>query len=159
MSDERDTIARLADEVVPALIARLTNSQLGELEVRENGWRVRLRRPVADSADVPLPARPSTTSRTPSHSAPHAARSAPTPAAPDRAKGIATSPAVGYFAPRAGVEPGSKLRNGDVVGHVDVLGVKQEVVSPIDGALRGFEVESGQAVEYGQAIARVEAEA
>ncbi len=58
-----------------------------------------------------------------------------------------------------GVEIGSTLRSGDPLGYVDVLGVRQEVVSPIDGALRAFEVESGQAVEYGQLIARVEAEA
>jgi len=62
MSDDRDdvdgqvedraTIARLADEVVPQLIERLTKSSLGELEVRENGWRIRLRRPVADGASL-----------------------------------------------------------------------------------------------------------
>ena len=69
------------------------------------------------------------------------------------------SPAVGYFAPRSGIEVGSKLRSGDSLGHVDVLGVRQEVISPIDGALRSFEVASGQAVEYGQPLARVEAEA
>jgi biotin carboxyl carrier protein len=76
----------------------------------------------------------------------------------EASRGLIASPAVGYFAPRNGVEIGEKLRSGDLVGHVDVLGVRHEVVSPVDGALRGFEVESGQAVEFGQAIARVEAE-
>jgi hypothetical protein len=53
MTDERDQaaenralIARLSEEVVPSLIERLTNSELGELEVRESGWRIRLRRPL-----------------------------------------------------------------------------------------------------------------
>ncbi|MDQ3870875.1 MAG: hypothetical protein M3301_04570, partial [Chloroflexota bacterium] len=40
----RRHLARLADEVVPVLMARLEASGLAELEVRENGWRVRLRR-------------------------------------------------------------------------------------------------------------------
>jgi biotin carboxyl carrier protein len=77
----------------------------------------------------------------------------------DAMRGVVASPAVGYFAPRSGVEVGSKLRSGDLLGYVDVLGVRQDVVSPMDGALRSFEVESGQAVEFGQALARVEAEA
>ncbi len=37
-------IARLADELLPALIAKLATTQLGELEVREGDWHVRLRR-------------------------------------------------------------------------------------------------------------------
>jgi len=150
----RATIARLADEVVPILIERLTRSDLAELEVRENGWRVRLRRPLADGAAAAAPVAHS------SQRQPHPVMAPASSGGPREAlRGVVASPAVGYFAPRIGVEVGSKLRSGDPLGYVDVLGVRQEVVSPIDGALRGFEVESGQAVEYGQPIARVEAEA
>nr|MBA3891696.1 hypothetical protein [Gemmatimonadaceae bacterium] len=39
----RTRMDALADDVVPALIARLEASGLGELEVRQGGWRVRLR--------------------------------------------------------------------------------------------------------------------
>ncbi|HEY5520577.1 MAG TPA: biotin/lipoyl-containing protein [Candidatus Limnocylindrales bacterium] len=155
--DGRTTIARLVEHVVPELIERLTKSKLGELEVRENGWRVRLRKPLAE-AMAPPPA----ATRTPHpvmapgvHAASHAGVGAPR----DSARGIVASPAVGYFAPRRGIEVGASVRSGDLLGHVDVLGVRHEVVSPVDGALRTFEVESGQAVEYGQPIARVEAEA
>jgi acetyl-CoA carboxylase biotin carboxyl carrier protein len=153
-AQDRATIARLADEVVPALIERLAKSELGELEVREAGWRIMLRRPV-DGAAAPLrPVGPGT-----AHTAApggHAPVHAPPREAP---RGLVTSPAVGYFAPRGGVEPGAQLRSGDLIGHVDVLGVRHEVVSGVDGALKGFEVESGQAVEFGQPIARVEVEA
>ena len=38
-------IARIADDLLPALIAKLGSTQLGELEVREDDWHVRLRRP------------------------------------------------------------------------------------------------------------------
>ena len=38
-------IARLTDGLLPALIAKLGSTQLGELEVREGDWQVRLRRP------------------------------------------------------------------------------------------------------------------
>src|SRR3954470_17172646 len=43
-------IGRLSDELLPALIAKLGATGLGELEVRERGWRVRLRRPGGGSA-------------------------------------------------------------------------------------------------------------
>ena len=52
---------------------------------------------------------------------------------------------------------GSEVRRGDLVGHVDVLGVKHEIVAPVDGVLREIDVEPGQAIEYGQPLARVEA--
>ena len=162
MSEDRDTIARLADEVVPALIARLTKSDLGELEVRENGWRVRLRRPVSDaaaSARQPAPRHSATRQPHPVMATGATAGSGASSAPRDSSRGLVASPAVGYFAPRSGVEVGAKVRSGDLVGYIDVLGVRQDVVSPVDGALKVFEVESGQAVEYGQPIARVEAEA
>ena len=38
-------IARLTEELLPALIAKLGTTHLGELEVREGEWHVRLRRP------------------------------------------------------------------------------------------------------------------
>jgi biotin carboxyl carrier protein len=38
-------ISRLADELVPALAAKLSATGLGEIEVREGDWRLRVRRP------------------------------------------------------------------------------------------------------------------
>ncbi|MEP7359955.1 MAG: biotin/lipoyl-containing protein [Chloroflexota bacterium] len=151
-TDERATIAHLADEVVPALIERLSNSELGELEVRQDGWRVRLRRgtdgaiPTVQPAQTTMPHKPAAVA----HTADHAPRR-------DQPKGRVKSPAVGFFTLRDGVTVGSKVRSGDILGIVDVLGVRQEVVSPVDGVLKALEVESGQAVEFGQAIGRVEA--
>ncbi len=43
-------IDRLSGELLPALIAKLGATGLGELEVREGGWRVRLRRPADGSS-------------------------------------------------------------------------------------------------------------
>jgi acetyl-CoA carboxylase biotin carboxyl carrier protein len=143
-ADGHAMIARLADEVLPSLIQRITHSQLGELEVRENGWRIRLRRtlPATPAADVPADG------AAPSSIAQSAVQQPP--------PGTLTSPAVGYFTPASGFEIGAVVRNGDALGYVDVLGVRHDVVSPIDGVVRGLEVEVGQAVEYGQPIARVE---
>jgi hypothetical protein len=38
-------IDRLADELLPALAAKLAATGLGEIEVREDQWKVRIRRP------------------------------------------------------------------------------------------------------------------
>lgn len=169
---DRRTIARLADELLPTLIERLARSELGELEVREQGWRIRLRRPTApataDVAGMPaaagmlaaaagaIKARRADTS----HSAPMPMSSPPAADAgrADPLRGVVTSPAVGYFAPRDGVAVGGRLRSGDTIGHVDMLGVRHEVVSRVDGTLKAIEVEVGQAVEYGQPIARMVAD-
>ena len=39
-------IDRLADELVPALIAKLSATGLGEIEIGEGDWTVRVRRPA-----------------------------------------------------------------------------------------------------------------
>lgn len=152
--EERATIARLAEDVVPTLIARLEKSDLGEIEISQDGWRVRLRRggngiaPAPHTAPIAQPHKPAAVA--------HAADAQPRR---EPARGQVSSPAVGYFTPRSGVAVGNKVRKGDIIGIVDMLGVRQEVVSPIDGVLKSMDVESGQAVEYGQDIGRVEAQA
>ncbi len=167
--DARHTIARLAADTLPRLIERMTRSELGELEVREDGWRIRLRRPVAmaadgaDAAGRPAMERPRTSTVGATTGA-HSERASATgrgshSARPDTTRGRVTSPAVGYFTARDGVSNGTTVVSGDVLGHVDVLGVRQEVVAPIDGVVRGLDVETGQAIEYGQRIARIEAKA
>ncbi len=45
-AEDHAAIDRLADELLPALIAKLAATGLGELEVREGDWKVRLRRPA-----------------------------------------------------------------------------------------------------------------
>ncbi len=148
---DRATIARLASDTVPMLIKRLTDSELGELEVREQGWRIRLRRPSelnGRASDAPGAAAQQAAHRP----ATHPERSAPR----EQRRNVITSPAVGYFTPRDGIEPQQGLRRGDLIGHVDVLGVRVEVVAETDGTLAKVDVASGQAVEYGETIAHLD---
>lgn len=130
-------LSRLSDEILPALIARLDVSDLGELEVRHDGWRIRLRRNLAPAAGAAT-------------AAPHGAPgTAVVPLEPPRG---ATSPAVGYLIPNERTPVGRKVAAGDVLGWVEVLGVRQEVVSPRDGVVGRYLAEAGQAVEYGQEL-------
>ncbi len=50
----------------------------------------------------------------------------------------------------------ARSRGGDVLGYVDVLGVRQEVVAPGDGIVARLMAEAGEAVEYGQDLVRLE---
>ena len=74
----------------------------------------------------------------------------------DSRRVVATSPAVGIFQPRHDARPGTRVRAGDRLGSVDVLGVAQEVVAPVDGVVGASLVEPGDAVEYGQELVVIE---
>jgi biotin carboxyl carrier protein len=164
VSRDHAAIRRIADELLPALMARLEASPLRELEVSQDGWRLRLRKPfdrVASAGDPPDPT-PAATRGTKGHGSGDGtpAKSLGRPErAPERnepARRAITSPAVGTFHPRAGSGLGRTVRAGDVVGHVEVLGVPQEVLAPFDGTLGRVLVEPGQVVEYGEQLMRIE---
>ena len=139
-------LARLSDTLVPALVQKLNGSGLGELEVREGDWRVRLRRPTGAAAPVRRERQRAIAHAPAAHGTPRQA-AADTPRDPNRA--AATSPTVGVF--RAIATPGTRVRQGDRIAVVDLLGIPQDVAAPIDGIL----VESGEAVEYGEEVAVV----
>lgn len=174
-SADHAAIDRLSTELLPALIAKLGATGLGELEVREGGWRVRLRRPAV----APAPAMGTKERR--SGERDRSARSGPpagaavaaglTPVGPGRdgrdgsgsgrdarADGptVASSPAVGIFQPRPEARAGTRVRAGDRLGSVDMLGIPQEVVAPSDGVVGASLVEPGDAVEYGQELILIE---
>lgn len=197
--DARRQLARLADEVLPVLIARLEASGLSELEVREQGWRVRLRRalpaasPAAraqnrargspgtggELASAPGGPRPrrrygltgaagqrGTPSGDGEYSAlaavgpgsrpPGGSRSTPAQPSAERRRVVARAPAVGYYIPRDGLGTGTAVRMDEVVGEIDVLGVRQEVVAPAPGIVSRVLVEPGEAVEYGQELLQID---
>ncbi|MEO5703414.1 MAG: biotin/lipoyl-containing protein [Candidatus Limnocylindrales bacterium] len=200
-------IARLTEELLPALIAKLSTSQLGELEVREGDWHVRLRRPYGNgpgegrrasdkasrsqpgheghghgraAVEGHRPSRSSGSSGSASGSggsggasgvtAGSGAASASTNGSgggarsggardgdgSDRSRVIATSPAVGTFKPGPRAASGTRVRAGDSLGMVDMLGVPQEIPAPADGIVGQTLVEAGMAVEYGQELIRLE---
>ena len=193
-------IDRLAEELLPALVAKLSATGLGEIEVGEGTWTVRVRRPADASvgharraSDRPSRSQPghaghghapggfeghrtardgkpatahSTNGSTPAagDTAPPSAGKAAAAAAPgrpaddggDRYRAVATSPAVGVFQPRSEAKAGTRVRSGDRLGAVDMLGVPQEVIAPADGIVGVSLVEAGQTVEYGQELVIIE---
>jgi biotin carboxyl carrier protein len=169
--DDHAAIDHLADDLLPALVAKLGASGLGELEIREGTWRVRLRMPADGSAVAgrrPTPGRGGSRAGDDTHvervraDASGAAGTGTVPgsqgpateAAPavGPSRVVATSPAVGYFRPRTDLRAGTKVRAGDRIGSVDVLGIGQDLVAPGDGLIGATLVAPGEPVEYGQAI-------
>jgi biotin carboxyl carrier protein len=186
-SADAAAIGRLVDEILPLLIARFRAGRMGELEIRREGWHVRVRRPADELAPTPggsataLGADAGRRIRTAAagqtsgagqaahlsgpSSGMTAGLSAVGPGRPADGHGaapagnaslIATSPGVGYYATRDGIATGSQVRSGDVLAHIDVLGVRQEVVAPGDGIVARLLAEAGEAVEYGQDLVRLE---
>jgi pyruvate/2-oxoglutarate dehydrogenase complex dihydrolipoamide acyltransferase (E2) component len=49
-----------------------------------------------------------------------------------------------------------RVRTGEKIGTVDVLGVNQDVLVPVDGVIGTSLAEAGEAVEYGQELVRIE---
>jgi len=183
---DHDGIERLTDELLPALIAKLGTTHLGELEVREGDWHVRLRRPYGTApgegrraTDKPARAQPGHEGHQHGRATPEGHRAqrggggasgvtAGTGAAsassngsgaeerPERSRTVATSPAVGIFTPGTRAVSGTRVRAGDSLGTVNVLGVPQDVLAPVDGIVGSTLVEGGTAVEYGQELIRIE---
>ena len=149
------SLARLSETLVPALVAKLTGTGLGEVEVREGDWKIRVRRPLGAAAAAP--ARRSERPRLGSqgtHAEPRPPKAAALVEPPDPDRAIATSPAVGVFRP--GVAIGTAVHAGDRIAIVDLLGIPQDVTSPIDGTLVELFVQAGEAVEYGEELAALE---
>jgi biotin carboxyl carrier protein len=67
-----------------------------------------------------------------------------------------TAPAVGYFVFGEGLGPGLEVQKGDILGHVEVLGVAHDVLAPRSGSVRNLVAETGEAVEYGQVLIELE---
>jgi biotin carboxyl carrier protein len=63
---------------------------------------------------------------------------------------------VGVYHPRKDLAVGMRVRAGDRLGAVDVLGVREDVVAPVDGVIGVSLAETGEAVEYGQELIRIE---
>ncbi len=165
-SVDHASIERLTTELLPSLMAKLAATGLGELEVREGAWKVRLRRPVGGSRE-PKAERSGRSAGGHAHAG---VGSALTPVGPgreerdgrdghagvDSRRVVVTSPAVGVFGSRAEARTGTRVRVGDRLGGIDVLGVAQAVVAPVDGVVGASLVESGDAVEYGQELIVIE---
>jgi acetyl-CoA carboxylase biotin carboxyl carrier protein len=146
------------------LIGLLRENGLAELELENEGFRVRLRRdsglaapvaeaPVATPAPAPAPAPP------PASSGPaHPGTQASTAASQDQDLHIIPSPIVGTFyrspSPTAEsfVKIGANVEPDTVVCIIEAMKLMNEIQAETTGEVVKIYVENGQPVEYGQPL-------
>ena len=152
-------------EELRELIDLLRENGLAELELENEGFRVRLRRDsgpaepinyVAPPAPLPSPAAAVSAPHppTPSHPGTHAT----VEAAQDQDLHIITSPIVGTFyrspSPTAEsfVKIGSNVEPESVVCIIEAMKLMNEIQAEATGEVVKIYVENGQPVEYGQPL-------
>lgn len=148
---------RVVDQDLIRELARLLKeTELSEIEIEQEGWRVRVVRPLVNGAGPQALAGP-------------AAPAAPAPplpatAEPDLSKhpGVVTSPMVGtvYLAPEPGAPPfvkaGDTIVQGQTLLIVEAMKTMNHIPAPRDGRVTRILVQNGQAVEYGEPLVIVE---
>jgi acetyl-CoA carboxylase biotin carboxyl carrier protein len=154
-------------EELRELIALLRDNGLAELELENEGFRVRLRREsgygpaTAQTAEVPLPPPPSASVQpaAPSTGGPtHPGTHASTEASQDQDLHIIPSPIVGTFyrSPSPAADPfvkiGSNVEPESVVCIIEAMKLMNEIQAEASGEVVKIYVENGQPVEYGQPL-------
>ncbi len=152
------------------LIELVQESGIAELEVTEGEEKVRITRTVANTVPpmmhyatpmmgaMPAPAVAVAPAMTAAVAAPAAAPAAPAEPAGHQVK----SPMVGTFyrAPSPGAKPfvevGSTVAAGDTLCIIEAMKLMNEIEADKSGVVKAALVESGQAVEYGQALFIIE---
>jgi acetyl-CoA carboxylase biotin carboxyl carrier protein len=140
-------------DLIRELAKLLEETGLSELEVEQEGTRIRVARGGRTVAAAAIPAPVA-----------HAAASAAAPAAADAGKhpGAVTSPMVGtaYLAPSPGaknfVEVGTRVKAGDTVLIIEAMKTMNQIPAPRSGIVTQILVEDGQPVEFGEAMLIVE---
>ncbi|HEU5131745.1 MAG TPA: acetyl-CoA carboxylase biotin carboxyl carrier protein [Pyrinomonadaceae bacterium] len=155
-------------EELRELVELLRENGLAELELENEGFRVRLRResavaqsaPVAETpAPAAAPAPAPVPAAAPAASGPaHPGTQASTAAAQDQDLHIIPSPIVGTFyrSPSPSADPfvkiGSNVESETVVCIIEAMKLMNEIQAETTGEVVKIYVENGQPVEYGQPL-------
>jgi len=118
----------LEPELVRQILALVENSSVEELELHWEGKRLFIRRSSPQQKDIEIST--SEENKPPTFIE-------------------VTSQAVGYFYPS--VKEGEVVKEGDKIGEVETLGIRDEVLAPADGLVMNL-LPEGEVVEYGKII-------
>jgi acetyl-CoA carboxylase biotin carboxyl carrier protein len=144
-------------DAIRQLLALVREHDVAELEVEQEGLRLRVRAHVAAAVGVPPPAPPPGAAGAPP---PPVAVGAPMIAgeAEDVELAVVKSPIVGTFyrSSEPGSAPfvdvGSKVKKGDVLCIIEAMKLMNEIDSEFDGEIAMVYVENGQPVQYGERL-------
>jgi acetyl-CoA carboxylase biotin carboxyl carrier protein len=147
---------------VKKLVKLLAESKVDEIEIEEEGKKIRVAKHSKNSVGISGSALPSTVQVAPPQAISTPASSPPeiTPSTPTLHE--IKSPIVGTFyrapAPDAApyVEVGSTIQQGTVLCIVEAMKLMNEIESDVAGKISKITVENGHPVEYGQTLFLVE---
>lgn len=127
------------------------SARLTEIEVRDNGVTLRLRRPT--------PSEPVKPTAVPRSKATTPLSGQTTPAAPSSSPFVpVTAHLVGVFraAQPTSIAPGDVLKEKQVLGYIEAMRLRNDCVAPVAGRVQAVLVQDGQPVEYGQSLFEIE---
>jgi acetyl-CoA carboxylase biotin carboxyl carrier protein len=154
----RAKAAVLDKDLIRELAKLLDETGLGEIEIQQEGFKIRVARPTTHAVAGALPAA----------SVPALAVAAQQGAEPKRPAdiaahpGVVKSPMVGtvYRAPAPGsppfVEPGSEVKQGQIILIIEAMKTMNQIPSPRDGRVSDILVTDSQPVEYGEPLLIIE---
>jgi len=149
--------APIDQELIRALARLLDETGLTEIEIEQEGLRIRVARQAA-AIQASMPAM---------HVPPPPA-AAPAPAAldvpvdPGKHPGVVTSPMVGiaYRAPEPGARPfvdiGSVVKAGDALLIIEAMKTMNQIPAPRAGTVKQILIEDGHPVEFGEPLMIIE---
>jgi acetyl-CoA carboxylase biotin carboxyl carrier protein len=149
--------AVLDKELIRELAKLLEETGLGEIEIQQENFKIRVARPVNQAVALPAPV------SAPAHNGPPPAGPEPKRPADFAAHpGVVKSPMVGtaYCAPAPGappfVEPGGEVKQGQIILIIEAMKTMNQIPSPRDGRVVSILVTDGQPVEYGEPLLIIE---
>ena len=155
MADKKQGIDK---DLIRDLAALLKETELSEIEIEQNDFRIRVSRGGVMPVSYAEPQRPS--------APPPSQSDAPAPKAsladPARHPGCVPSPMVGtaYRSPDPGAKPfvdiGDIVQAGQTILIVEAMKHMNEVAAPRAGKVVAVMVEDGQPVEYGEPLMIIE---
>ena len=149
-------------DLIRELAALLKEVDLAEIELEQDGFRIRVSRAVtaAPATHVAVAGEPAQTG---SAEPPAATTTSPqTPADPAQHPGAVPSPMVGtvYLASEPDARPfvqvGDTIRPGQTILIVEAMKHMNEVTAPHGGTVTAIFVEDGQPVEFGEPLMIIE---
>jgi acetyl-CoA carboxylase biotin carboxyl carrier protein len=148
-------------ERVKQLLGLVREHELSELELEQDGWRLKIRREAAPAPAALPPAATPAAVVAAAAPVPRPAEAGTPGTAPDTGEvelAVVKSPIVGTFYRAADpgspafVEVGSAVKKGQVLCIIEAMKLMNEIDSEYDGEIASIYVENGQAVQYGERL-------
>ncbi|MBI3702741.1 MAG: acetyl-CoA carboxylase biotin carboxyl carrier protein [Rhizobiales bacterium] len=144
-------------KLIHELTKLLDETGLTEIEIEQNGQRVRVARGAVAAAPAPVRALSASAA-----SPQPVAESASASLDPAKHPGVVISPMVGtaYVSPEPGAKPfievGSKVKVGDTLLIIEAMKTMNQIPAPHGGTVIQILFEDGQPVEFGEPLVIVE---